>query len=292
VPSKKNRTKQIDGQSFVAAIPICIPRKFISVDFDEYDASIRDIRNALDEPEVINQNIRAVTDKLLCDLDDAMQNDNVGKIIVRRNVSEKLFQNVAENLTHAIQMRTGSSCCGITGKQRIILYYVNVPTHGMEMGSYYLCYFVELDEEEKRQQATLFRPKLPGTSGREIFRYSNVEDEFPVPPDNFSFSIRETPECMTNEDLMCQTLRECVKQSTNANANTVLTIPRCINSFGNCSGGMYIGLEVYRSMLFGGKIYNALYEEFGVMVKMEKKRGKMSMSASLDCPVGLMRISW
>jgi hypothetical protein len=296
MPSKKIRTKKIDGQSFVPAIPICIPRKFISVDFDEYEASIRDIRNALEDPEVINQNITAVTEKLLCEFDSAMQKECTGRIIVRRRISEKTFQNVPENLTHAIQMRTGpvfGSGCGVTGEQRIVLYYVNKPTHGMEVGSYYLCYFVELDEEEEKAQAALIRPRLPGTNGREIFRYSNSNDgDIPVPADHIGFTIRVNPDCMTNDDLMCETLRECVKQSTNANANTVLTIPRCISSLGNSGGGMYIGLEVYRSMLFGGKIYNALYEEFGVMVKMEKKRGKMSMSASLDCPVGLMRISW
>jgi hypothetical protein len=296
VPSKKMRKRKIDGQEFVYTIPICIPKKFISVDFHEFEASIRDIRNALEEAEVINQNTEAVTQKLLAEFDHAMQRGSVGRIIVRRRISEKTFQNVPEKITHAIQMRTGpvfgNGGCGVTGEQRIVLYYVNKPTHGMEMGSYYLCYFVELTEEEEKAQASLIRPKLPGTNGKEIFRYSNLNNEIPVPEDMIGFTVKVNPDALKNEDLMYQTLRECVRQSTNANASTVLVVPRFISSFGNSHGAMYVTLEVYGSMLFGGNIYKALNDEFGVMIKMEKKRGRVPQSASLDCPVALVRISW
>lgn len=298
VPSKKIRKRKIDGQSFVYTIPICIPKKFISVDFDEFEASIRDIRNALDEPEVINQNTDAVTQKLLQEFDNAMQRDAVGRIITRRRMSKNTFQNVPGKLTHAMQMREGpvfgNGGCGVTGEQRIVLYYVDKPTHGMELGSYYLCYFVELTEEEEKAQASLIRPRLPGTTGREIFRYANLENNelIPVPEDMIGFAIKVNPDALKNAELMYQTLRECVKQSTNANASTVLSIPRYISSFGNSHGAMYLSLEVYGSMLYGGNIYNSLNDEFGVMIKMEKKRGKVPASVDLECPVGVVKISW
>lgn len=297
VHCKKMRKRTIDGQSFVYTIPICIPKKFISVEFDEFEASIRDIRNALDEPDVINQNTDAVTQKLLVEFDHAMQGDNAGRIIARRRISKNTFQNIPEKLTHAIQMRTGpvfGNGGGVTGDQRIVMYYVDRNTHGMELGSYYLCCLVELSEEEEKEQASLIRPKLPGTNGREIFRYSNLKNEpIPVPEDMIDLTIKVNTNALKNEQLMYETLREYVKKSTNANANTVLSVPRYISSFGNsCGGAMYVSLEVYGSMLFGGNTYKALNDEFGVMIKMEKKRGKLPASVDLDCPIGLAKISW
>lgn len=297
VPSKKIRKRKIDEQSFVSTIPICIPKKFISVDFDNFEGSILDIRNALDDPEVINQNTDAVTQKLLQEFDNSMQSNSIGGIITRRRISKNTFKNVPESLTHAMQMRKGpvfsNGGCGVTGPQRIVLYYVDKPTHGMELGSYYLCYFVVLTEEEEKAQASLIRPRLPGTNGREIFRYANLDNEtIPVPEDMIGFTIKVNPDALKNEELMYQTLRECVKQSANANASTVLSIPRYITSFGNSYGAMYVSLEVYSSMLRGGNIYNSLNDEFGVMIKMEKKRGKVPATVALECLVGLVKISW
>jgi len=139
----------------------------------------------------------------------------------------------------------------------------------------------------------LKKKKLPTTSGHEIFRYySNVLENGDVELTNGGFCFYINPETSTNEEIMFETIRECVLRSKET--VTCLTAPNKITSIRQPGfekyTGIYVSLDVYNSLV-NGRIYNDIKTEFNVEIKIQKSKGRPTSMPS-GCVKRLAQISW
>ena len=285
-------------------IPIHIPKSFISeqASFEEKEAVIVDILNALQEnqqnqegEQIINENPNEITVKIIEELRQCIESESREKIIHHR-LSYPTFKQVPAIILDAIQVRKPAhlgSGCGVTGEQSVILYCVDQPTPKLTTGSYYLCCYLDITEEEQRHLDLLKKKKLPTTSGHEIFRYySNVLENGDVELTNGGFCFYINPETSTNEEIMFETIRECVLRSKET--VTCLTAPNKITSIRQPGfekyTGIYVSLDVYNSLV-NGRIYNDIKTEFNVEIKIQKSKGRPTSMPS-GCVKRLAQISW
>lgn len=301
-----------DGKKLYPVIPIHIPKRCITehITFKLPDRPnlIRDIINSLEIDEGViqnNHNSEPITQKIVSELNKFLDVENsqikinAHRLIGNRNSgnANKTFKDVPLKLQNAIMhnepAKLGSGCGGSETGGWFVLYYVDKPIENMETGSYYLCCYVELDEEQLSElKGRRRKDKLPRTTGAEIFRYNNLletgENEFA----NGGFCLSLRPETATDESVMLETIRECVLRSKET--ETYLTVPSRINSIRQPGfdkyTGIYASAEVYRSLMFGGNIYNTIKEEFGVTLECKKVRRLNNMPQG--CVVRLAEISW
>lgn len=300
-----------DGKQVYPVIPIHIPRRCVTVSFKlkERTHLIQDIANSLllDE-EVIqnNHNPGPITQKIVSELNkflevpDSQMKINAHQLIGNRNNGNgnKTFKDVPFKLRNAIMYsepaRLGSGCGGSEKGGWFVLYYVDKPIENMETGSYYLCCYLELTEDQLSElKSKRMHTTLPITTGAEIFRYNNLletgENEFA----NGGFTLSLRPETATDEMVMLETIRECILRSKET--ETYLTVPRRINSIRQPGfekyTGIYLSQEVYDSVK-SGKIYKTIEEEFGVRLKYTKNKGRPTKMLPEGCALRIAEISW
>lgn len=305
-----------NGKKLYPVIPIHIPKRCITVSTKPGDRAglIQDILNGLvlDE-EVIqnNQNPEPIRQKIIDELEalinrskadqdqDHQDQDqslkiNLHKLIGKDGKENKTFMEVPGKISDAIKFkkpaRFGSGCGGWS------LYYVNKPIEDMETNSFYLCCYLELTEQqldELKAKKTQISLRLPATTGAEIFRYRNFLETGEVEFTNGGFCLSLRPETATDENVMLETIRECVLRSKET--ETYLVVPSRINSIRQPGfekfTGIFVSLEVLRSLLFGGKIYKAISEEFSVALKIKECRGKKPTMPN-GCIDRIAEISW
>lgn len=285
-------------------IPIHIPKSFISeqATFEEKGAVIVDILNALhlgvldgvdDGEKIINENPSEITEKIIEELQNGLESPEK---VIHHRLSYPTFKQVPTIILDAIEFRKTAnlgSGCGVTGEQSIILYYVDSNIPKMKSGSYYLCCYLDVTEEEQRILDLLKKKKLPTTTGHEIFRYySNVLENGDIESSNGGFCLSINPETSTNEEIMFETIRECVLRSKET--VTCLTVPNKITSIRQPGfekyTGIYVSLDVYNSLV-NGRIYNDIKNEFNVEIKIQKSKGRPTAMPS-GCIKRLSQISW
>lgn len=277
-------------------IPIHIPRRCITVEFKETENLVKDVLDALQtDDEVIqnNHNTEIIKQKIIQELQQVLDSETKKININKRKISKanKTFKDAPSKILKAIQNRKpaklGSGCGGCS------LYYVDEATEGMETGSYYLCCYLLLTQEEITETYSKRIKQLPKTNGREIFRYRNFLETGEVEIMNGGFCLSLRPETATDETIMLETIRECVLRSKET--ETYLVVPSRINSIRQPGfekfTGIYLSLDVYKSLLFGGNIFNIISEEFGVALKLTKNRGRPSKMPE-GCTIRLAEISW
>jgi hypothetical protein len=277
-------------------IPIHIPRRCITEQaiFKETEAVVRDVLNALQtDDEVIqnNHNTEIIKQKIIHELEQVLAGETkINKHKISK--SNKAFKDAPSKILKAIQNRKpaklGSGCGGCS------LYYVDEATDGMETKSYYLCCYLLLTQEEITETYSKRIKRLPQTNGREIFRYHrNFLETGEIEIMNGGFCLSLRPETSTDETIMLETIRECVLRSRET--ETYLVVPSRINSIRQPGfekfTGVYLSLDVYKSLLFGGNIFNTISEEFGVTLKLTKNRGRPSKMPE-GCTIRLAEISW
>jgi len=301
-----------NGGKLYPVIPIHIPKRCITVSTKPGDRAglIQDIINglALDE-EVIqnNQNPDPIRQKIIDELEalinrsktdqDHQHQDqalkiNLHKLIGKDGKDNKTFREVPGKISDAIKFkkptRFSSGCGGWS------LYYVNKAIEDMETNSFYLCCYLELTEQQLDElKAKKTQAILPATTGAEIFRYRNFLETGEVEFTNGGFCLSLRPETATDENVMLETIRECVLRSKET--ETYLVVPSRINSIRQPGfekfTGIFVSLEVLRSLLFGGKIYKAISEEFSVALKIKECRGKKPTMPN-GCIDRIAEISW
>jgi hypothetical protein len=299
------------------AIPIHIPSRCISehASFKERAAVAIDIRNNLElDEEVIraNKNPKSVQIRIVQKLDKMIQEKQAMKINASRLVGSgkgsgsgeglnKTFRLVPAKLLNLIERGEPlfglGSGCGTVGLR---LYYVDKPIENMEVGSYYLCCYVEMSDDEvselKTKRVCTENP-LPSTTGSEIFRYKDFQtmtESGETEYSNGGFCLSIVPETSIDKGLMLETIRECVLRSKET--ETCLTIPSRITSIRHPGfdqfKGVYLSLEVYQSILFGGDIYNAIKDEFGISLRTVKPKGRQLGRLPAQCDIRLAEIAW
>ena len=298
-----------DGKKMYPVIPIHIPKRCITVSTKPADRPylIIDIINnlTLDE-EVIqnNQNPEPITHKIISELgalSEALKGRNrtqsqlkinLHRLIGKDGKDNKTFMDSPGKILDAINFkkpaRLGSGCGGWS------LYHVNKPIQGMETNSFYLCCYLELtDEQLDELKSKKIEESLPETTGAEIFRYRNFQETGEVEITNGGFCYSLKPETSTNEDVMLETVRECVLRSKET--ETMLVSPNKITSIRQPGfdkyTGIYVSAEVYRSLMFGGNIYNTIKEEFDVTLNLKKPKGRPTKMPE-GCSIRLAEISW
>ena len=278
-------------------IPIHIPRRCITVEFKETENLVKDVLDALQtDDEVIqnNHNTEIIKQKIIQELQQVLDSETKKININKRKISKanKTFKDAPSKILKAIQNRKpaklGSGCGGCS------LYYVDEATEGMETGSYYLCCYLLLTQEEITETYSKRIKQLPKTNGREIFRYRNFLETGEVEIMNGGFCLSLRPETATDETIMLETIRECVLRSKET--ETYLVVPNRINSIRQPGfekfTGIYLSLEVYKSLLFGGNIFNTISEEFGVTLNITKCRGREASAFPEGCIKRIAAISW
>jgi hypothetical protein len=295
-----------NGGKMYQVIPIHIPKRCITVSTKPKDRTllIEDILNglALDE-EVIqnNQNPEPIRQKIIDELEALINTskadqdqDQPLKINLHRLIGNdnKTFRGIPGKISDAIKFkkptRFGSGCGGWS------LYHVDKPIDGMETNSFYLCCYLELTEQQLDElKSKKIQNSLPSTTCAEIFRYRNFLETGEVEFTNGGFCLSLRPETATDENVMLETIRECVLRSKET--ETYLVVPSRINSIRQPGfdkfTGIFASVQVYSSLMFGGNIYNAIKDEFGVVLKLTKNKGRPTKMPT-DCAVRLAEISW
>ena len=169
-----------------------------------------------------------------------------------------------------------------------------IPDCDFEVGSYYLCCYVNLTDEQIADMETKRIVQLPETNGKEIFRYANILETGETTFANGGFCLALKPETATNVTIMLETLRECILRSNET--ETMLVNPRKITSIRQPGfekyTGIYVSDQVFRALLVGtGHIYKAINKEFGVSIRYKKSIGRPTKMPK-DCIFRLAEISW
>jgi hypothetical protein len=263
-------------------IPIQIPKRCITVSFDERENVVLDIINALKTDETVienNKNPSVILDHIINELEAGL--DQPQKIL-RHKLSQKTFKNVPKLISDAVQYSVPAnlgSGCGVTGEQTVILYYADKVSSGFQVGSYYICCYLDLNEDEVRQLSGVKKARLPDTTGKEVFRHPcfvNISETRSQEFVNGGFCISLKAETSTNEELMLQSIRECVLLSSQERYAVV--IPKKITSIRQpgfeTHTGIYVSDAVFSSLQKGGRIFNTIKTEFNVKLKTKNTRGK------------------
>jgi hypothetical protein len=281
-------------------MPIRIPKQCISEQavFDERRAVIQDILNAMvneDFDKELNFNNSAIIQNVIRELEMSMTEEGIGKVLQHR-LSYDTFKDVPtlilESFSTKVPPNLGSGC-GVTGKQSILLYYVDKPIQGMETGSYYMCcYFDRTSDDDANADASNKNiAHLPKTNGKEIFRCTNEDGSSTY--GNGSFGLQLNPNTSTDEELMLNSLRECISLSLREDACLIASRQITSNAHQDCKWvGIFVSCEIYISMLHGKRIFNEIKKEFGVSLKMTKTRGRGISDMPEGCLYRLASISW
>jgi len=285
-------------------IPIHIPRHCISEEskFEDIPSVIIDIIYTLSESNefgITNDNTESVNRKIIEELNKALP---FPKKVNNNRISKKSHKSTLENILNGIKYKkptNGGSKILNTRKDvsvyKVSLYYVEkpVPNFDLEVGSYYLCCMLNLTDEEIIDLKTKRIRQLPQTNGKEIFRYCNFLETGEVDISNGGFSLTLKPETATNLNIMFESIRECVLRSKET--ETMLVNPKRICSIRQPGfekyTGIFISLEVYCALLYGGNIYNRIKEEFNVEIKLTKSKGRQP-NMPPGCIYRLAEISW
>lgn len=281
---------EIGEKTLSPVIPIHIPRTCISeqATFGEKEAVIRDVLNALETNETViqnNHNPENITEKI-------METLRVGTHIQKHRLSKPTYKDVPRKVLNAIQnkkpAKLSSGCGGCS------LYYVDAPIEGLETGSYYLCCYLNLTQQEVIDVFSKREKKLPKTNGQEIFRYSSFLETGEVEFINGGFCLSLRPESSTNETIMLETIKECILRSRDT--ETCLIIPSRINSIRQPGfekfTGIYLSNDVYNSLQVGGNIYNTVKSEFDLSLKLTKSKGRPITKMPEGCVIRIAEISW
>lgn len=279
-------------------MPIRIPKQCISEHavFDERRAVVQDVLNAMINNEFdqeLNFNNNSIIQNVIQELEMSMTAEGVGKVLQHR-LSYDTFKEVPNLILESFMTKLPpnlGSGCGVTGNQSILLYYVDKPTQEMETGSYYMCCYFDrnINNNESTKQNTI--AYLPKTNGKEIFRCANENGSSTF--GNGSFGLYLNPNTATNEDLMLNSIRECVVLSLREDGCLISSRQITSNAHQNFKWtGIFVSYEIYISMLHGKRIFNEIKNEFGVSLKMTKTRGRNISNMPDGCLYRLASISW
>jgi hypothetical protein len=281
-------------------IPVHIPRRCITVrdclkGTRRKEELIPDIIQALLEDEEvrqINYNPESVTHRII----ELLETKTIK--IETKKMSSNTCKTIPKKLETAIQHRKPpilASGAGCTLDGGCTLFYVDkdIIDYDFEVGSYYLCCYINLTDEEIADIDSRQIAEIPKTNGNEIFRYANTLETGETEFTNGGFTLNLKPETATDITIMLETLRECVLRSKET--ETMLTIPSKITSIRQPGfekyTGIYLSLDVYAAILYGGEIYNTIKDEFNVVIKCKKNKGRTTKMPK-DCIIRLAEISW
>lgn len=302
VQRKKQSEEDQQTVELSPIIPIHIPRRCISADstFNDTQSVLRDIIYTLSESEsfgIQNFNPDIIKVTLIQELEYVLEN-NVS--INKHKLSFKSYKPTIEKILNVMKYKTPkkigwSKELQLENACNMSLYYVDkpVPDFDIEVGSYYLCCNLNLTDEQRTEIESGKIKRLPETNGKEIFRYANILETGETEIANGGFCLALKPETATDVTIMLETLRECVLRSKET--ETMLVNPCKITSIRQPGfekyTGIYVSLEVYTALLYGGHIYNAIKEEFGALIKYKKSNGRPTKMPK-DCIYRLAEISW
>lgn len=269
---------------------------------EKLEALVDGIIYAIDNNGAINENPNKITELIKNELENLKHNNgkfnnlNLCKSNGERNKSYiTQFEKVLEGIKHKKAVKV-SKKINTRDKDNetiynITLFKVNKMIENLIFGSYYLCCNLNLTDEQIELINSQKIITLPKTNGREIFRYNmeTGEERF----GNGGYCLGLNPETATNEDLMLQTIRECVLRSKET--QTVLLNPRSINSIHQPGfekySGIFLSSEIYKSLMIGGNIYNEIKNELNVEIKCTKSRGRKPTMPD-GCSYRIAEISW
>jgi hypothetical protein len=303
--SNEGTYKRGESKKMSQIIPIYIPASCFTINECLQKKNIKheaipDIINALLYNDIVKQH--------------NYNPDSVNKLVIEllennikvemHNLSYKTYKNIPNKLAKAIKFRrppilVSGGGCSINGG--CTLYYVDKPiidkpilNYEFEVGSFYICCYLNMTDEQIAEIETKRIKKLPQTNGKEIFRYTNVLETGEICIANGGYCLNLNPESSTNVNIMLNTLRECVLRSKET--ETMLINPRKITSI--CQPGyekyigIYVSLEVYIALLYGGIIYNEIKKEFDVTIKFINNKGRQPNDMPNNCIYRLAEIYW
>lgn len=296
-----DKISKIGKKTLSTIIPIHIPRRCISEEttFEKTEELIRHVLNAIENDEIViqnNHNPENIKEKIieLCKEFIKEGNEKKRKKIQKHCLSHPTYKDVPRKIINAIQnkkpAKLSSGCGGCS------LYYVDTYIEGLETGSYYLCCYLNLTQDEVIDLFSKREKKLPNTNGEEIFRYRNLLETGEVELTNGGFCLSLKPETATDKNIMLETIRECVLRSKET--NTYLIVPSRINSIRQPGfdkfTGIFVSKEVYNSLISDGEIYNTIKNEFGVILKITHSRGRPIDMKNMPqgCFKRIAEISW
>jgi hypothetical protein len=204
-----------------------------------------------------------------------------------KKLSKKSYRHVPSKIIETINTRepnrlgSSASC----KDERAIIWCVDTPIMGMELGSWYLCF--EIKPINKINYKT-----IPKTNGKEIFRGYQIESgENIIANGGYNISLKQ--ETSIDETLMLNTIRECIYRSNDT--ETYLEPMRKIVSNFSINNtewnGIYVSDQIFISIKLG-YIYNKIFEEFGLHLNIIKPRGRPSKYMPMGCDHRLAEISW
>jgi hypothetical protein len=282
VPTRASNIKGIGCLSKRMAISIIkIDKIYTSInECGDYSRVEDDVRAAFNENTIEQSNNSDIL-KIIKSVIDNKDTEFVTHILDKKN---KTYKNVPKQILESLSNKTpfhGTNGCGFKSDNPLqVNIWIVKNVNELKQGDIYVdCYVPRTDNTYN----------IPLTTKREVFAHK-LEDER-IAISNGSFNIYLRPETSRNVDFMLSDLINMVNLSMN-NINTSRSV--CSNQDFETkeNKGIYVSDDVLKSLQKNGKIYNEIYNEFRITIKIIKASGKIPQFLKENGLSRLASISW